>query len=37
MEEVLKKARENNIKFNPKKGQFIRKKVKFLGFVFRSE
>lgn len=37
LEKVLKKARENNIKFNPKKVQFMKRKVKFLGFVFGSE
>jgi len=37
LEEVLKKARENNIKFNPKKVQFMKRKNKFLGFIFGSE
>jgi hypothetical protein len=37
LEEVLRKVRESNIKFNPKKVQFMKEKVKFLGFVFGSE
>lgn len=37
LKKVLKEARENNIKFNPKKVQFMKRKVEFLGFVFGSE
>ncbi|CAB0006809.1 unnamed protein product, partial [Nesidiocoris tenuis] len=37
VEEVLRKARKFNIKFNPKKLQYKQEKVKYLGLIFASD
>lgn len=37
LSEVIKKAKELNIKFNPNKLQYCVSKVKFLGFLFSCD
>ncbi|CAI6350058.1 unnamed protein product [Macrosiphum euphorbiae] len=37
LNEVIKRAKQFNIKFNPKKIQYKVSKVKFLGFIFSAE